>query len=621
MRIRRLAWVAIAALAFLLAVVPPAFAKDYHVASIDIAAVVRPDGSMTVTEERQVAFNGDFHWAQWALDKKGSQGIELTGIDGPNGPMRLAGTDIAAVPAPGTYSVSDEPGRLLIKVGFAASDQTLGFTLRYKVLGAATRWTDTSESYWKFVGDQTDVRTDRVHVRVVLPPSVTLQEVKAWAHGPLNGVVAIGTEARKGEPNATYVTLDVTDLPPRTFVEGRILFPASALAQAPVVDQPRAALVQREEGALAEQANARRVKARAAVALAVFAGIGVPLLVLGVVVLLWSRYGREYVATEVQGEYYRDIPEGISAPLVGALWRMGQPDDATLGATLMDLSIQGAVYMKPVTLQEPGLLGLGSHQEPTYELTLERAKLAEADELERDLATFVFDETMRLDTFTLHDLKEHAKAHPQAFTSGLAAWKSQVAGKADALGWIEPQSRNWEYVSMGLASLAGFSAFFTAVGTQSALPAVGLVPAVAAFVLAFQVKRRSREAVELFAKYEGLRNYLRDFSRMQEKVPAEVALWERYLVLAVIFGIADQVIAQMRVAAPDVVNDPAFATAYWWASPTAYGDHSSPVGSITSGFAAAVSAANSAMSSSSGGGGGFSGGGGGGGGGGGFSAG
>lgn len=616
MKLERLAAAAALALACVLASAATAYAKDYHIARIEELAQVAPDGSMSVTETRSVAFSGEFHWAQWALDKKGAAGIELIGIDGPGGPMTPAPTtDLAAAPAPGTYVLADEPGRVVVKVGFSAADETVPFVLRYRVLGAAKRWADTSELYWQFVGGETDVRTDEVHVRVLLPPGVPRADVKAWAHGPLNGVVAIGSQSA----DLTYVTLDVSDLPPRTFVEGRVLFPASALPAAPLVDQPRSAEVQREEAALANRANEERLRAKAAVASAYAGGLGLPLLLFGVVVFLWSRFGREHRPVEVQGEYYRDIPEGFSPPLVGALWRMGQPDDATLGATLMDLSLTRAVYMKPVTLEEPGLFG--ARREPTYELTLDRGRLAQADPLERDLARFVFDETMSAESFTLHDLRDHAKAHPQAFTRGLSAWKGGVAQQAEhGLHWIEPASRVAQALSFVLAVVAGIAAVLALFGTESPVFLLGLVPAIAAFLLAFQVKRRSRAAAELYAKYEGLRNYLRDFSRMQEKPAESVVLWERYLVLAVIFGIAEQVIAQMRVAVPQVLSDPAFASAYWWASPTGYGDRSSPVGSVTSGFASAVAAANSAMSSSSGGGGGFSAGGGGGGGGGGFSA-
>jgi uncharacterized membrane protein len=90
------------------------------------------------------------------------------------------------------------------------------------------------------------------------------------------------------------------------------------------------------------------------------------------------------------------------------------------------------------------------------------------------------------------------------------------------------------------------------------------------------------------------------------------------LVLAVVFGIAEEVINSLRVKAPEILEDPGIRTAYWLTYP-AYGMGTSPISQVQSGVVSAASVARSQMSST-GGGGGFSGGGGGGGGGGGVSA-
>ena len=147
---------------------------------------------------------------------------------------------------------------------------------------------------------------------------------------------------------------------------------------------------------------------------------------------------------------------------------------------------------------------------------------------------------------------------------------------------------------------------------------VGAAISVAAGVLAIQRQSRSREAAELKAKYTAVRDFLRDFSRLQEAPPMSVMLWNRFLVLAVVFNIAKEVIAQMGVRMPEVLDDPGFATTYWWVS--AGSGYDSPVSTLSVGFASAASIAASELSDASGGGGGFSGGGGDGGGGGGGGA-
>jgi uncharacterized membrane protein len=133
------------------------------------------------------------------------------------------------------------------------------------------------------------------------------------------------------------------------------------------------------------------------------------------------------------------------------------------------------------------------------------------------------------------------------------------------------------------------------------------------------VKRRSPEAAELHAQYKALRRYLKDFGRLDEKPPDAVVLWRQFLVFAVVFGIADEVVKNLRIKVPEVLEDQSFQTMRWMMlAPD--GGGTSPFSSLNDGFSTAVKTATSSSSSGSGGGGGFSGGGGGGGGGGGFRA-
>jgi uncharacterized membrane protein len=135
------------------------------------------------------------------------------------------------------------------------------------------------------------------------------------------------------------------------------------------------------------------------------------------------------------------------------------------------------------------------------------------------------------------------------------------------------------------------------------------------------IKRRSNEAAELFAQYGALKRYMKDFGRMQEKPPDAVVLWEQFLVYAVVFGIADQVVKDMQLRIPEVVQDPAFGRMYWLMFPMHGGGFAdSPFSQMSESFTQSLAVATSSSSSGSGGGGGFSGGGGGGGGGGGFGA-
>ena len=99
---------------------------------------------------------------------------------------------------------------------------------------------------------------------------------------------------------------------------------------------------------------------------------------------------------------------------------------------------------------------------------------------------------------------------------------------------------------------------------------------------------------------KGLKKYFRDFTRMYEKMPIEVHLWQDYLIFAQLFGMADKVAKEFKNLYPDVITD------------DMYNDILLMNMFYTTGISSANSAKSAAEAYSSGGGGFSSGGGGGG---------
>lgn len=60
-----------------------------------------------------------------------------------------------------------------------------------------------------------------------------------------------------------------------------------------------------------------------------------------------------------------------------------------------------------------------------------------------------------------------------------------------------------------------------------------------------------QEAIQL----KGLKKFLEDFSRIYEKNPIEVHMWQEYLIFAQIFGIADKVAKDFKDIYPDMIPD------------------------------------------------------------------
>ena len=598
----------------------PAAAKSFSITGVKVDAQVMPNGDLRVTDSRTLDFSGNFHYVYWDLATEGSDEIVVRGASGPaaGDPATTVAYDLSeyavvgmASGEVGTYAVDPGAGVVTVQLNFDVTDATAVFTVEYVAKGAAKRFTDTAQLYWQFIGADTAVDSGDVSVTVHLPDGVTKDQVKAWAHGPLWGTVTI-------EPDAS-VLMTVDPLPANTFVEGRILFPATALSKAK--QQPGAKLEEAlaEEQQWADEANRDRLWARVKVVLWTVLGAGFPLAAIVLIIVLYFRYGRE-PKPQFQAQYLRDLPQPHLPPALAAfIWNMGSVGSGDVTATLLDLVNRKVIDLERVVAVKDGFFK--DSEKVTYKLTLHDERLEELLDYERQLCEFLFHQMADGNELVLSELKEIAKTHRTSFAKGFQTWKNKVEKEGEKRGYLDAKADRmafvasaWAFVAIVAAGAAGiFSGFWWFF--------LGVPVGIVLIFVARAVKRRSVEAAELHAQYEALQRYLKDFGRLDEKPPDAVVLWEHFLIYAVVFGIADQVTKAMTVKVPDVVNDPGFRTPYllWWGMP---GDAAglSAFSEIHQSFSQAVSVATSSSSSGSGGGGGFSGGGGGGGGGGGFGA-
>lgn len=597
----------------------PAAAKDVSISNITIDAQVRPNGDVAISDRRTLDFSGSFHYVYWDLSTKGADSIEVLDAEGPS--TADPATKVPYQPAQGTlggaggkyqsYTVADRGSRVRVQLNFEVVDAEATFVIRYVAKGAAKRYADTAELYWQFVGDDTTIAADDVRVSIRLPEGVTRDQVRAWAHGPLWGSVAITPQAG--------VTLEVDSLPASTFVEARVLFPAAALEAAPLQSGDRLAVVLAEEQRWADEANRARLVARVKVVVAGLVGLGVPLLALVLVGVLYLRYGRE-PRPEFQAQYLRDLPQPHLPPaLAGFIWRMGSAGREDVTATLLDLVNRKVIGLERVVVDKRRLLG--SKETTTYKLSLLPGKREGLLPYEEQLCRFLFHKVAGGDELVLSELKSLAAADRKGFAKGYQDWKKQVLAEGQSRGFLDPDADRKAALSAAVAMVATVVSFLAGTLSGAWWLLLGTPVGIVLMFVARAVKRRSQEAAELHAQYAALERYLKDFGRLDEKPPDAVVLWEHFLVYAVMFGIADEVAKAMAIKVPEVVQDPAFRTPYllWWGVP-GEGGGLSAFSEIHQSFGQAVSVATSSSSSGSGGGGGFSGGGGGGGGGGGFGA-
>lgn len=600
--------------------VPAALAdRSLTMDQIIVDAQVLPDASMQVTERITVDFSGQWNGFYVKIPQGDTPIVEVQVSENGQPYEFNPGTEYGP---PGTYLTKSEGGDILIDWSIDAYDQVRTFDVSYRVINAVKIYEDTAELYRKFIGEANGNKISYVQVNLTLPPGAEQfkqgEDIRIWGHGPLNG------EVEFSGPNE--VVLKVNDLPPYTFMEGRVLMPVSLFAGAPAEAydaSPALVRIISEEKGWAEQANKERAMARAELG----AGAGIVAAALGTVFMLWRRFGRKH-RTVFDGDYYRDLPANYSPAELSVLWNFKAMNANDITATIMDLARRQFLFLEEDTVQVRKFLG--SKEVTTFRLSFmpapEPAALRKPEEAtlrphEIELIDFLKNDIGGgKDYIYLTDIEEYAKKNGEAFYAFWSEWTSSIVAKCETYNFFDSNG------SMSLLTVLGGVALF-ALGfvVAARMGTIGWALIIAGIIIFFVprfFKRRSVIGQEDYVRWEAFKRFLEHFSEMQRHEIPSLIIWEHYLVYAVTLGVAKEVIKQLEVVFPNM-QDGDYRFGYGWMM---YGTYHNGMNALTNSFdgigdsfqrsLASAQKAVSKSSSGSGGGGGFSGGGGGGGGGG-----
>src|SRR3989339_239815 len=193
---------------FTLSLPSPVLAKSYALAPVNLDFTLNANGSMDVVETRDYNFSGDYTFAYQTIGKSGGE-ITQTGrndsyvidhirvcesLTPPSCYRLLSPTEVAGADntrPENTYYIRDDGDSWYVKWFYRAGDETKSFILAYTVNNALTRQTDVDELYWTIIGDQWEIGQSAITANFHLLPGLDGAQLRAWAHGPLSGRVAI----------------------------------------------------------------------------------------------------------------------------------------------------------------------------------------------------------------------------------------------------------------------------------------------------------------------------------------------------------------------------------------------------------------------------------------------
>lgn len=617
---------ALVALALLL-LPAAAHADGYSMTQTYIGATVEADGSLTVVEGRQFDFDDDINGVYWDINtgtnqQGGTAGVDVLSVEEDD--AAFSRVDYANKGDSGVYTVEQSDGGVKIKVfsPHESGDSAI-FYVSYTMTGAVMNWADTAELYWKFVGDGWSANSDDVEMEVYFAdgaigtPASKGDNFRAWGHGPLTGDVSIDAD----EPMVTYTIPCVHE---GEFAEARIAFPSDWVPGLSASSEERMPTILSEEKTWAEEANARRARARMIANTLAAVSVVAAVTFTGVIVVLKLR--RRKPKPLFQDEYFRDVPSADHPAVLAALMSWNDVPDQAYIATLMKLTDDRVIKLEETTeTKKKGLLRR-EKEERTYRITVtdEAWKAAKKDGIDRDVLKVFFagvkpdKDGVRSRTFS--ELEEYASERTESVGDKLEDYQNTVKGELADREYVASDGIVAMVFGLVLGILIAFipvgSIFFTDGAQANIIAAIVSVPIVLVGIGVSRTFRRfTPEGAEVAARCKALKHWLEDFTRLKEAVPGDLVLWNKLLVMGVALGVSKEVLRQLAEAVPPEVREAdGFYDnypCYWW-----YYHHygtESPLDSFNDVYHESISAvASSSDSSGGGGGGGFSVGGGGG---------
>ena len=614
---RKILYILVFTIAFLLIGTVKSNAGTLNLNNLDFDVQINNDGSMDVTETWDISISQtNTLYKSFKTDtSKYSDITDVTVKEITNGQNNnFTKTDEWAyhVTKNYYYGTENEDGDFEIGwgVGLDNSRGTRKYEISYTVKDAITKYNDYSELYWQFVGKDFEISADKITGTIYLPSNVTNKEdIKVWGHTEdLNGTI-YATDTNK-------IEFELNNFRSGRYVEIRTLFPTELITSSGRTKNKEILQTAiKEETKWADQANARRERQEwinKYLPIILFIGyilINIILIIAYVKkIVKYSKKLKELKKYEptTKLEYYRDLPDENSTP--GEAMKIFNMNinsftssnfGKVFSATMLDLALKGYLEIK----QEKNSKGKENINIYVLKQVSDGLKPSEAR-----IMTFVRDAAKGKEVITLKELEKYIEEHPTKIQSLLKgtydAVNNQLIKEQIIDSEIQKEYKKYKDIQTGYIAAIIFLFCFTL--TAFIVPLIIFaIDAIMCGKIAKKLNVLTQKGVDMQEQWKGLKKYMEDFSMLDRREVPELVIWEKYLVYATVFGVAEKVIKQLKIVYPNFEEITSGVNTYTYMNVMMHTNFSSSFSNAIS-----TSIASATYSSGSGGGGGFSGGGG-----------
>lgn len=409
---------------------------------------------------------------------------------------------------------------------------------------------DIAEIAWDFIGSSYNEDIKNLKIVVNLPsPS---EELRVFSHGPLNGENKI---VSKSSVELTYDYLNngnAVDM--RVVFDKDIIKEGSKFSNIDGFDKILSVEKKRADKANALRQEARNHENMLRIISNILKSI-IVLWIIGLVIILYKiyiKYDKEY-KSKFDGKYYRDFP-GTYGPEIVSYLMYKNINNESFGATVLELIRKKALVIDEISTKSKIL----KKDKKDYRLTKNKGNISEEiTDTENIILNLLINTIGDSNSVLLSEVTDYSKDYSSAkiFMSEYNAWKKKSETKAIEENFYEDTLKA-KLIGISYSLIVPIISFISFC-TDLSLGIFYLANIIAVFAIIYfaSINKRTIKGNEDYARWNGLKNFLSDFGKFDDKEIPEVKIWEKYLVYATVFGIADKVQEQMKVKLQDFNYD------------------------------------------------------------------
>lgn len=453
------------------------------------------------------------------------------------------------------------------------------YQVTYTITNVVNSYKDCQEFYWKLLDTDNGIPVKKVTGTITMPESVRNKEnLKAWGHGPLNGKIDIESNDK--------IKFSVNNLDTGKMLEIRVVTLENMfnVNNSKINNYRFLNQIINEESKSANETN-NFSKYFYSIIIAIYS-IAIIINILQSIKFykISKRKNDGIIHTDLQ--YYRDIPrsETSTPPEAAYLYFFNKDKDNIIfyqsnmvSATILDLTLKGYINLRVngknvyVKIMKD-IDGLNEDEKAVYKILKGTSKKEKGE-------------------FEISKINAFAKKHYNKYSelinkmineSRESIYNQKLIDKANKKAYKQATSAKSKYsIILGIIQfilvgyIIGLLPFFNRIytgifrvgfETNFIILSLILLPFILSILIELKMKSKSQNKIAVLTQkgteeqeqWKALARYIKDFSMLDEKELPSLVIWEKYLIYATAFGIADKAIKQMKAKYPEV-----FVEEYW----------------------------------------------------------